>query len=241
MSRVLVFGATGATGKLFIDELLTTYPTMDVTLYVRSKQKAILNNPIWNNNARIHLVEGDVTDAEAIEKCISSGYAANGITLLLGHSYGEAPTSRFMSECAKAVLSSMKKHNITRLLDITGVALGGEDDSKTITLASPWYGIMTGFLQLTKKSVLIDHELKTTLIEDAAKEWKNLEYTIVRPSLLTNTGKSNGKYIVTAGVCSKSTGSISRNDVAEFMAKELLEKKWLGKKPVISSKGWVWA
>ena len=63
----------------------------------------------------------------------------------------------------------------------------------------------------------------------------------MRPSLLTNSGKSNGKYLVTAGIGSLSTGAISREDVAEFMAKEFLEKKWLGKKPVISSKGWVWA
>jgi nucleoside-diphosphate-sugar epimerase len=240
-SRVLVFGATGATGRLFVDELVALYPSMDISLYVRSSSKAIKNNPVWKNNNRIHLVEGDVTDAVSIEKCFSSSCASDGVALLLGHSYGELSTSRFMSECAKIVLESMKKHNVTRLIDITGVALGGEDDSKTITLASPWYGIMTGFLHLTKNSVLQDHGMKTSFIESAAKEWKELEYTIVRPSLLTNSGKSNGKYLVTAGIGSQSTGAISREDVAEFMAKEFLEKKWLGKKPVISSKGWVWA
>ena len=242
--RILIFGSTGATGRLFVNELLNNiHPSIDLscTLFVRSSSKALQNNSNWKDDSRIRLTEGTVTDSIAIEKCFVEGYASDGVALLLGHSYGEASTARFMSECAKSVLESMKKHNVTRLIDITGVALvDKENDSKSISLASPWYGIMTGFLLLTKKSVLIDHELKTKLIEEAAKEWKELKYTIVRPSLLTNTGKSKGKYKVTAGISNESTASISREDVAEFMAKEIFENKWTRSKPVISSNGWLW-
>src|SRR4029077_12954004 len=65
-------------------------------------------------------------------------------------------------------------------------------------------------------------------IADAAIQSSSLDWTIVRPVMLTN-GPRTGAYRLTDHLQSRGFPKISRADVADFMIRELTERAWIRK------------
>jgi hypothetical protein len=77
------------------------------------------------------------------------------------------------------------------------------------------------------KDVVSDSAANVRVIQESGLDW-----TIVRFPRLVD-GDRTGKYRV-AYVGRDSGMQVSRADAADFVLKELVEKKWLGKLPVVS-------
>ena len=84
------------------------------------------------------------------------------------------------------------------------------------------------FYRTVLRSLYADKAKADAMIEASPFEW-----TIVRPVRLTN-GSRTGQYRVRERFDAGGFPSVSRADVADFMIRELTERAWIRKIPVIA-------
>ena len=116
----------------------------------------------------------------------------------------------------------MKKHGVQRIVSTTGAGVRQPEDQPK------FIDHFIGFLlNLLAKDVVLDSAANVNVFTSS-----NLDWTIVRfPRLMD--GEHIGRYRV--GYVGKDSGTqLSRADGADFVLKELVEKKWLRKLPVVS-------
>jgi putative NADH-flavin reductase len=205
--KVLIIGATGATGKSLMREALAQ----------GHKVTALARNPsaAASEDHRLRVVEGNALDAPSLEAAVAG---QDAVLSALG-TRSARPTTLF-SESTHNLIGAMDKHGVRRLVCITGVGVG---DSKG----------HVGFLYdriirpFVVKNIYDDKERQ----EEAIKQ-SNLDWVIVRPAQLTDE-PAKGEY----GVYLKGSytvKTISRADVAAFMLAQLTDDTYVHKTPVIS-------
>ncbi len=193
--KILLFGATGGTGKLVLDEALQNGHT--VTAFVR--------NPAKLQTAHSHLtvVTGDVLQKESIDRCIS-GHDA--VICCLGAPAAKAGTLR--SQGTKNIIESMEEAGISRFICQTSLGYG---DSEIVLKATPFV-FRKLIAPLLLKKTFADHLFQEQFIKSSKLEW-----TIVRPGTLTN-GKPTGQVKHDFDYADPSLKvKVSRADVAMFM------------------------
>jgi putative NADH-flavin reductase len=205
--KVLIIGATGATGKILMREALAQ--GHEVT--------ALARNPsaVGSEEDRLRVVEGNALDASSLEAAVAG---QDAVLSALGTRSARATT--LFSESTHNVIGAMDKHGVRRLVCITGVGVG---DSKG----------HVGFLYdriirpFVVKNVYEDKERQEVAIEQSDLEW-----VIVRPAQLTDE-PAKGEYKVYLKGSYTAT-KISREDVAAFMVAQLTDDTYVHKTPVIS-------
>ena len=127
-----------------------------------------------------------------------------------------------METSAKNIVAGMKKHGVRRIVSTTGAGVRQPEDQPK------FIDHFIGFLlNLLAKDVVLDSATNVSVIQSSDLDW-----TIVRfPRLMD--GEHIRKYRV-GYVGKDSSSQISRADGADFVLKELVEKKWLRKLPVVS-------
>ena len=207
--KIVVFGASRGVGLKVVEQALEAGHI--VTAFVRSPEKFEVKH------TNLTVFKGDSMDAAAVEQAIE-GHEA--VISALGPT--RPPVPHMMETSAKNILAAMKKHGVHRLVSTTGAGVRQpEDNPKFIDL-------FIGFLlNLLAQDVVLDSAENVKMIQASDLEW-----TIVRfPRLMD--GEHTRKYRV--GFVSKDSGAqISRADGADFVMKELIEKKWLRKLPLVS-------
>jgi putative NADH-flavin reductase len=205
--KVLIIGATGATGKSLMREALAQ----------GHKVTALARNPsaAASEDHRLRVVEGNALDASSLEAAVAG---QDAVLSALG-TRSARPRTLF-SESTHNLIGAMDKHGVRRLVCITGVGVG---DSKG----------HVGFLYdriirpFVVKNIYEDKERQ----EEAIKQ-SDLDWVIVRPAQLTDE-PAKGEY----GVYLKGSytvKTISRADVAAFMLAQLTDDTYVHKTPVIS-------
>ena len=207
--RIVVFGASRGVGLKVVEQALEAGHV--VTAFVRSPEKFSVKH------ANLTVFKGDSMDISAVENAIAGQEV---VISALGPT--RPPIPHMMETSAKNIVAGMKKHGIRRLVSTTGAGVRQpEDEPKFIDR-------FIGFLlNLLAKNVVLDSAENVKKIQASDLEW-----TIVRfPRLMD--GEYTRKYQV--GFVGKDSGTqISRADGADFVLKELTEKKWLRKLPLVS-------
>lgn len=221
-TRVLLFGATGRTGRLVAQLLLAEPALFRVTAFVRSAARARAGAPELASE-RVALVEGSTDDAAAVAAAVGG---ADVVVHALGHAYGETDSS-FMTRLVKSVLAAMKASpSCRRLIDVTGVTCFEPADATSLV-----YSAMSLYLRALKNTVVLDHAAKTAAIRAAAAEWPELSYTIARPPILTDAAR--GGYRAVAAADASCSVAVSRADVAAFIVDEIRAPRWRNAAPVV--------
>ena len=205
--KVLIIGATGATGRVLMREALEQ--GYEVT--------ALARNPsaVAPEDHRRRVLKGNALDATEVEAAVAG---QDAVLSALG-TRSSRPTTLF-SQSTHNLISAMDKHGVRRLVCITGVGAG---DSKG----------HVGFLYdriilpFVVKNVYEDKERQ----EEAIKR-SDLDWVIVRPAQLTDE-PAKGEYRVFVGGSYTAT-KISRADVVSFMLAQLTDDTYVHKMPVIS-------
>jgi len=127
-----------------------------------------------------------------------------------------------METSAKNIVAGMGKHGVRRLVSTTGAGVRQPEDQPK------FIDYFIGFLlNLLAKDVVSDSAANVKTIQGSDLDW-----TVVRfPRLMD--GEHTGTYRV-GYVGKDSSSQVSRADGADFALKELVEKKWLKKLPVVS-------
>lgn len=162
-------------------------------------------------SAGVTIIEGDGKDAATLAKALP-GHDAVVVT-------SGGRTETLSAEVAKAVVAVMNQTGLKRLIQYSAY---GANDGK---------GIYRFVIQ-TLASKMTAHKVELEKVLAAS----GLDWTAVRPGVLTDGGKS-GKMRDGTGVVLKGFPQISRADVAQFVLDELQTPRFVKAAPVVYVEG----
>jgi putative NADH-flavin reductase len=205
--NVLVFGASGGTGRELVKQALAQGHS--VTAFVRDPTTFDSKHP------HLKVVQGDVADYASVERAVQNQDAA---LCALGSS---SPLKRDPTLIAgvRHIIEAMENAGVQRFIYLS--FLGVRDGRNQLSFLGKYI-----VAPLVLRSVVADHEAKERLIKGSRLQW-----TIVRPPRLTN-GQRTGAYRSGERIAANSIiPTISRADVADFMLKQLADDTYLHRAP----------
>jgi putative NADH-flavin reductase len=206
--RVLVFGASGATGLLLLEE--ATSLGHAVTAFVRDPAKLASHNTV-------EVLKGDVADPAAVRQAVAGQGA---VLCALG---AATPLRRDPTLVAGVghITAAMHAAGVPRLvyLSFLGVPAGRHQLS-----AVGRYVVAP----LVMRNVVADHVAKEQIIERSQLDW-----TIVRPPRLTNGPKTCAYRHGDDIHARQFVPRISRADVAHFMVDQLTDRMYIRCAPAV--------
>ncbi len=207
--KVLVLGATGATGRLIVGKAVAT--GNEVVALVRSRAKAM-------DLIGAELIEGDARDPAAMTRALTG---CDAVISSLGTAMSPFREVTLLSTATRALIGAMEQQNVQRLVCITGLGAGN-------SRGHGGFFFDRLFLPLMLRKVYEDKDRQ----EDAIRASK-LDWIIVRPTVL-NDKPSRGGIKALTDLSGIHGGTIARSDVAEFVVQQLTTDAWLRKAPLIT-------
>lgn len=204
--KLIIFGATGTVGKELVNQALEK--GYEVTAFVRNPEKM--------QNANLILYRGDVLNVDEVEKALEN---QDAVLCALG----DGKVGKIRALGTKNIIEAMNKTGQKRLICQTTLGMG--ESYRNLNFI--WKHIMFGMLL---KKAFQDHQLQEKYILAS-----NLDYTLVRPSALTDGQISKQYHIGFDGNFKKLNLKISRADVADFMLQQLLTSEYSKKSVSISN------
>lgn len=208
-TKILVLGATGATGRLIVNQAVAR--GYDVTVLVRSADKA-------SDIRGAKLIVGDARDEAALREALKG---RDAVVSALGTPVSPFREVTLLSTATRALVSAMKAEQVSRLVCITGMGAGD----------SAGHG---GFIAdnvifpLLLKKVYADKDRQEAIVRDSGLDW-----VLVRPSILNNK-PGRGSVRTLTDLSGFHGGSIAREDVATFVLDQVRADTWLHRSPLIT-------
>lgn len=198
--NIILFGSTGPTGKLILENLIKE--NHRVTCFVRNPQKLHLKSD------SITVITGFILDSKAIET------AMKGQELVIS-ALGSKPTlkDKTMSEATALIVKSMKKQDVKRIIVISTLGI------------KETYGMMGFMFTYILQTTVLRNNFSEKVKIEGILEKSNLDWIAVRPSILTNRTKT-GRYKEGFDKYETITSTISRPDVADFILKNISFEKY---------------
>lgn len=202
--RVLVFGATGGTGRQLVRQALRRGHA--VIAFARRP------DAVPDRDARLTIVQGDVLDPRAVDQAVAG---ADAVLSALG----TPPWSpgRVLSGGTQNIVVAMQRRRVYRLVCQTSLGIG---DSKG-ELGWPYNYIL---IPLLLRRAFAEKERQERQVQESGLDW-----ILVRPGTLTN-GRATGRiWAWLPGEPHPKLPVISRADVAGFMLDQLASATYLRK------------
>ena len=196
--KVLVIGAAGKSGEALVSEALAA--GHKVTAFVRGAAQY--------KKANVRVVAGDVLDAVDV--------AVAGQDAVIDALGGKTPwkVTTMETSAAHNIVEAMRCNGVRRLLKISVVGAGESVKN-------------AGFFN---KHLLMRTFLRGLLVDKAGMEAKiegsNLDWTLVRPPMLTNVEKT-GVARVLSTESGEKAHKIGRADLAAFMIQQLESSRYV--------------
>jgi putative NADH-flavin reductase len=203
--KIVLFGASGKTGSLLIDEALTS--GHDVIAYVRKTESVKSTHP------NLKVITGYLNEKDKLKSIISGSDAC--ISTLGGKSMTKH--SPEIIEGINNIVGIMEEERVTRLIYLSSFGAG---DSR-------------GYMPQPIRFLIADVMLHVPLADHNANESRitksQLQWTIVRPGGLTNGAKTNNLKHGCEMTKIKGSLSISRSNLAAFLLNLVTNKEYANK------------
>ena len=212
--KVIIFGATGFTGKAILKEALAQ--NHQVTTLVRNK------SAIASHDKRLTIVEGDVMDRKKVSEVLKNQEAAIQCLGAGGKSIVQPNT--FISDATKIIVEEMEKLEVKRIIVMSNVGTGNSIDFQ------PWFftKIILPYFMKWLKVVIDDKNRMESIIMNCQLNW-----TIVRcPNIVDKPPKQ--RYHATLDGKGLKL-SITLGDMATFLVQQLTDEGFSKQAPSISN------
>jgi uncharacterized protein YbjT (DUF2867 family) len=200
--KIVVFGATGGSGRAAVEELLAQ--GHEVTAFVRSDSATLL--------AGTRSVRGNVMSAADVERAVQ-GHDAVIVTLGISENplrvrlFGPARTPvDVRSGGTRHVIAAMQRHGVRRLIVQTSYGVG--DTKRRLRF------IDRLFFALLLKPQIADTEVQNQAVTDCDLDW-----LLVQPVHLTDGSENDMPFVSAAGETGRM--HLSRRSVGRFLAESL--------------------
>ena len=207
MMKLVVFGASSASGKLLVEKALAKGD--EVTAFVRDESK------LGMTHSNLKVVCGDALDPVQVEE------AVNGKDAVLSTLGPKGKPAVMAAQSTKHIIDAMERNHVKRLVvvSVAGVAVTQDHRKKNF---------IDGLLKFLLKDLFIDRENQLALLQASQLEW-----VAVRVSRLIDR-PANASVKAFFGTPSPSL-KVSRDDLADFMLEQLTSDQWLRQAPIIGN------
>ena len=201
MSKIIVFGATGGTGKQVVEQALEE----------GHKVTVIVRNPdaITMNHRNLEIIKGDVLQPITFENALKE---KDAVVSCLGSKVGK-PTVVY-SKGTSNIASAMSKAEINRIICISAGAV----------IVPPKISLLMKFVAKHILQRIFKYMYADMLLMEKNLKESPLNWTVIRPARLTNK-KHTGKYRTTVNEALSNPSKISRADLADYIIKHLNDEK----------------
>jgi len=206
--QVAIFGATGSTGIELTKQALEAGHA--VTAFVRDPARLTIKDE------NLTQVTGDVFDAVSVARAI---HGQDAVVCALGAG-SELKKTTTRTTGTINIIRGMQRSSVKRLVVVSAMGVGESWD--TLSLFNKF------FFATLLKSARDDHETQEAAVKESGLDW-----TIIRPSGLTDAPRT-GVYNVGENI-SAITSKVARADVADLIIKELEQNVWIGKAVTITN------
>ncbi len=236
----LVVGASGATGRLLVEQLLDRGEK--VRVIVRSADKFNTETNGHNNLSVIQANLHDVTDRELL------GYVegCNAIASCLGHNmswkgiYGQP--RRLVTDATRRLCNAIKENKPTKPVKFVLMNTTGNSNRDLLEPISFAQKCVIGLLRLLLPPHVDNEKAADYLRVSIGHNNGEIEWAAVRPDSLINENESTEYELHPSPIRSAifAAGKTSRINVGHFMAELITDdglwRKWKGQMPVIYNK-----
>lgn len=209
-ASIAVFGSQGRTGKCVVNQALK------INKNVVSFARSIHDIESTDSNT---IVKGDVTSLEDVQK-VYKDHAISGTIICLGGDTSKVGVS-MLTEGTKNIIECIKDFSASKKIAVvTSIGAG-------YTVNDPPFFfqiLMSTFL----KDAFVDKNNQEALFLDTNGIGSDLDYTIIRPSGLTQ-GNLKSTMIIDNG-----SGTIPRKNVADFCLNVICDETFPYKKKTVS-------
>lgn len=234
---VLIVGASGATGRLLVEQLL------DRGQNVRAIVRSTDNLPeILKNHDHLSVIRAsilDLSDAEmarhvngcaAVASCLGHNLSLKGI-------FG--PPRRLVTDATRRLCNAIKANRAerpTRFVLMNTAGISNRDLDEPMSFAQK---CAVALLRLLLPPLTDSEHAADYLRANIGQNEKEIEWAVVRPDTLVNEDKATGYEVHPSPIRSAvfNAGRTSRINVAHFMADLMTDavtwNKWRGQMPVI--------
>ena len=237
---ILVVGASGATGRLLVEQLITS--GQKVKVIVRPTSKFPDN---WNSHQQLTIIKGNIAEF-SVERMAEYIVDCHSIACCLGHNvtwkgiFGKP--RRLVADAVWLLCESIKKNKCNRPVKFVLMSTVGYRNKSLKEPISFGERIVIGLIRLFLPPHSDNERAADYLRTKISKDDLNIEWVAVRPDTLINekdvTGYSLHESPLTSPIFNP--GKTSRVNVGHFMSRLLLEdelwKTWKGQTPVIYNK-----
>lgn len=207
--HVLIVGASKGIG------LETTRQSLDAGHDVRALARSATAIAVLNPS--LQKMRGDALKTADVEAAL---VGVDVVIQTLGVGLGDLfrPVHLF-SDATRVLIAAMRSQGVKRLISVTGFGAGDSRASISCLQRLPF--------QIVFGRAYEDKSLQERLIKESKLDW-----TIVRPGVLTS-GPRTGRYKILPEASQWRNGIISRSDVAEFLVRQIEDKTYVRKTPVL--------
>ena len=210
--KIIVFGATGGTGKLIVSQALAKGHS--VTAFVRNPE-GLTPDP------HLRVVQGDLFDLATVVDAVRGHRAV--LSALGARSRQKAD---ILANAIPVILEAMRQEYVTRLI-VLGASGVQRDHGK-------YQNALTNMAIWVAKKTLLKHPFVDQAALERMLAASDVDYTIVRAPRLMD-GPFTGTYRVLPDALPPGALSISRADVADFMLQQLTDPRFHRQGPYIGS------
>lgn len=211
MATIAVFGASGRTGRPFVQKAL------DAGYAIRALVRNPASLPI--SHPKLTVIQGSSLDAAKVDETVAG---SEGVVSLLGQSKDSPPDLQTRS--TQLILDAMRHHGLRRIISLTG---GGVRDT---TRDRPGFmdNAFVFVMKLAVPNVLKDGANHADLIRRTDLDW-----TIVRGPRLTDDPPKGAYQIGYVGTVPGF--QLTRADLADFILKTYQQGTYVREMPFVTN------
>ncbi|MFJ9706319.1 NAD(P)-dependent oxidoreductase [Streptomyces sp. NPDC101234] len=209
--RMTVFGGTGPTGLLLINQALAE--GHEVVAYARTPAKLPIRQGLT-------AVQGELDNAEAIAEAVRG---SDVVLSLLGPGTKKADVPPLITGC-RNIVSGMRKHGVERLVAMGTPSITDPADGTDMRIGLMVAGIRT--LQPAAYDAIVTNG---QIVRESGLKW-----TIVRFPFLTNGPRTASINVRNVG--GKGGLRLSRTNAAAYFLQQATDPSQVGRAPIISDK-----
>jgi putative NADH-flavin reductase len=206
MLTIAVLGANGKSGKIFVETALAHGCKVRAGVYGKHD---------FTKHKNLKVIECDGMDEKSVDKLIKG---SDVVVSLVGHT--RRTPSNMQESTFQNIVSAMKKHQVKRVVSLTGTGVRVKGDMFTLS-------------DFASRNIikLIDNKRITDALAhyDILKKSK-LDWTLLRVSRLHS--KAPSRYIMRENGPAKS--KVSRYEVADAILEVIDQNRFVRKSPIIS-------